>query len=591
MKMKKLIYFFCMVFMIACVPETIDEMSVESIVRPPSEAVIGSINGVVLDQTNEPIQEVRIIIGDAETTTDGEGTFRLDDIQLYEDGTKIIASKDGYTQGNRKLLARAGGIHSITIVLSEKEVTQKISSNTGGSVSLDANTIDFPVGDYLQDGVLYTGDINVFAKFLDPTKEVSSLQIPGDQSGFDQNGNHKALVSYGVLNIEIENNEGNRLGLPLSSSAELSLAIPDVLREIAPDRLAMYHFNLDQDAWLADGEAIRVGDNYIGEVMRVGKWSFARKFEVVDIGHLISVEEMTLPNASFIVTGEDIGYYYFGQSDETGFFRSRLPENQEITIELMSDCLSTPYRAELGMFSQDTENNQILLDNNGLGDIKITGSTLTCDSNSPAATSHTYVKLSLGSNRILQRLSDTGNFEVELMTCDNATADITAIDINAGTASQTSEHNLDRNLVAGELNICDIDDIQSGFSIDYTDINWNDILGDTDKHMWTIRRINGGTGMTLLDPRIEDSDGNQHMIAAFGVQDNSQNGSFLMEFPLQGFSVSGTCKVNTDQEPGFKSYRFYDIISHRVTMIDSTLFPGSEVSDIEPFEFDMTYYD
>ena len=140
MKMKKLIYFFCMVFMIACVPETIDEMSVEPIVRPPSEAVIGSINGVVLDQTNEPIQEVRIIIGDAETTTDGEGAFRLDDIQLYEDGTKIIASKDGYTQGNRKLLARAGGIHSITIVLSEKEVTQTISSNTGGSVSLDANT-------------------------------------------------------------------------------------------------------------------------------------------------------------------------------------------------------------------------------------------------------------------------------------------------------------------------------------------------------------------------------------------------------------------------------------------------------------------
>jgi len=591
MKLVKLILGVCILISVACLPETIDEMSAEPIVRPPSEAVIGSINGVVLDQTNEPLQEVRIIIGDEITTTDGNGIFSLDDIQLYEDGTKIIASKDGYTQGNRKLLARAGSIHSLTIILAEKEVTQTISSNTGGSVSLDASTIDFPVGDYLQDGVLYTGEINVFAKFLDPTKEVSSLQIPGDQSGFDQNGNHKALVSYGVLNIEIENNEGNRLGLPLSSSAELSLAIPDVLREIAPDRIAMYHFNLDQDAWLADGEAMRVGDNYIGEVMRVGSWSFAREFEVVDIGHQIFVEGMTLPNASLIVTGEDIGYYYFGQSDETGFFRSRLPENEEITIELMSDCLSTPYITELGVFSQDTENNQILLDNNGLGDIKITGSTLNCDSNSPAATSHTYVKLSLGSNRILQRLSDTGNFEVDLMTCDNATADITAIDVNAGTASETSEHNLERSLTAGDFNICDIDDIQSGFSIDYTGINWNSILGNTDKHMWTIRRINGGTGLTLIDPRIEDSDGNQHMIAAFGVQDNSQNVSFLMEFPLQGFSVSGTCGVNIEQEPGFKSYRFSDIISHRVTIIDTSLFPGSDASHIKEFEFDMTYYD
>ncbi len=590
MNFKKLIYLLFACSLVACVPEAIDETTETIIVRPPSVSIIGSVQGTILDENSQPLADAVVTIGTEMTTSDNDGLFSFTDIQLYEDGTLITAEKSGFIQSSNTLLAVEGGTNTVTISLIEKVITDIVDSQSGGTVNVGELSVDFPSGEYQNNSLGFSGDIHVFAKWLNPTEEFSFRQVPGDLSGINSSGNRISRIAFGNIIISIEDDDGNVLALPDGATAEISVTIPDNLVSLAPDRPILYHYDASVDNWIAKGEVTIVGDQYIAEISETGYWSISEEHEIVEVGNQLFLEAMPVANMPFRIKSDQAGLYLFGNTDESGFFRNRLPRNIELTIELMGECLSTPHRTQIGFFSEDIENNQILLNNDGLGDIKITGTTVSCNNNGQPALSHTYVRVDLGEIRTLQRLSDSGDFEIDLMTCSHKEVSISAIDANTGNASHINEYTLDSNVTTHSIQICE-QEIQAGFSVNYTGINWNNILGISDKHSWTVREISGGFDLTLLDPRIQDEEGNTHMIAGFGVRDDSAEATYLIEFPTQGFSVRGMCQVSIQEHIGYNSYRFFDLLDFEINIIDSSVFPGTEPSDIAQMDFDLTYYD
>lgn len=249
----------------------------------PPELVEGrmediALSGIVRDASGTPIEGVSIVSGSSAATTNTDGFFEFDQIQVVSVQNRSVVrfSKAGYFDVVRSMDADddAADGASWEVVMCKKENNDFTSIKTYSSSSdqtLQAGEmkIDMPQDGYKVDGtgVGYTGKVKSEMVYLDPNNERFSEMMPGGDLAAVRTDNSSAqLVSYGMTDLNMYAENGDKLQLKDGCKAKLTFPIPAGMGENPPASIPLWSFNEKTGLWEEEGSAALQGNVYVGEV-------------------------------------------------------------------------------------------------------------------------------------------------------------------------------------------------------------------------------------------------------------------------------------------------------------------------------------
>lgn len=250
----------------------------------PPELVEGrmediALSGIVRDASGTPIEGVSIVSGSSVATTNTDGFFEFDQIQVVSvqnDRSVVRFSKAGYFDVVRSMDADddAADGASWEVVMCRKENNDFTSIKTYSSSSdqtLQAGEmkIDMPQDGYKVDGTGagYTGKVKSEMVYLDPNNERFSEMMPGGDLAAVRSDNSSAqLVSYGMTDLNMYAENGDKLQLKDGCKAKLTFPIPAGMGENPPASIPLWSFNEKTGLWEEEGSAALQGNVYVGEV-------------------------------------------------------------------------------------------------------------------------------------------------------------------------------------------------------------------------------------------------------------------------------------------------------------------------------------
>lgn len=140
---------------------------------------------------------------------------------------------------------------------------QTLLAESGVGVAFGANSLVRPDGSAPSDSATIE-----LAKYLH-ADDPRPTDMPGGFRGLGTDGRNYALVSFGVMGIEITDSNGDELNLADGSTAELT--IPS-LASASPDSVPLWNLS-PADLWLEEGSAQRQGSAFVGTVSHFSLWN------------------------------------------------------------------------------------------------------------------------------------------------------------------------------------------------------------------------------------------------------------------------------------------------------------------------------
>ena len=240
----------------------------------PAEGVsiTTSVFGRVVDEKDLPLSDVSISGGGSSTTTDINGIYILKDVRLDQARAYVTAAKTGFFKGSRIFRPVKDGMSRPPLIkmLAQKSIGT-ISAAAGGSVESPGGIkVELPAGAIAS----YTGQVNVVAAYLNPTSPDFFARMPGDLAADNASGKRGALISYGMSNIDLIDDKGNKLAIKSGAQATITLPIPASLKANATSTIAMWHFDEEKGLWKEEGSGALQNGKYVGKVSHFSTWNF-----------------------------------------------------------------------------------------------------------------------------------------------------------------------------------------------------------------------------------------------------------------------------------------------------------------------------
>ena len=314
-------------------------------VFPPDVTVTASVQGRVVDQDGIPVAGATVTSGSATTSTDINGVFKFTNISLSSRFGNVQAAKAGFFTGSRSIATNAGASNFVSIRLISRTETGSFSATAGGKVTVySGDTVSFAASSIVTaaTNAAYTGTVHVFATYLNPTNNHLGQFMPGDLRGISTDGKEVALQTYGMMNVELKDDNGNKLQLASGQQATITVAIPDSLQALAPATIPLWYYNDSTGRWMQQGSGARQGNNYVGNVGHFTWWNFDLVYTPMSFkvrfkdqfGNAVAYTQVDIRYSS---GGKNI-LMYAGYTDSTGFLSGILPKGVAATLILGTEC-------------------------------------------------------------------------------------------------------------------------------------------------------------------------------------------------------------------------------------------------------------
>lgn len=448
----------------ACEKDKVTEEIIATKTTLSGETVNSSFFGRVKDQHGNPVSNALITIGASSTKTDQQGLWEINNATVVEDQAYILVSAQQYMTGSRTLFAKENQKYNVDLQLIKKDNPINISSSVGGQVSVpnsDAK-INFEANSFvLQDGSIYSGAVSVHAFYLDPTDRNTYEQMPGDLRATNSNNEAKVLITYGMLAVELEGSNGEKLQLGNDKKAKLQLPIPSEASSTAPNEIPLWFFDEAKATWIEEGKAVRNGDIYEGNVSHFTFWNVDVPGDFIKLCGSIAITNngnqifdnvvIKLINKTW---GTSISY-----TDSLGTFCGMVPKDETFTIEVYGNslCFAPTYTSTIGPFTSDTNLGVISIPSPGNPYVTITGKAV-CNG---TAFSEGCAVIQQD-NRIINivKLNANGDFSTSLFICDK-NQDISIYTVNYNEFSQSPPVSYS---AASDINTGSLESCQQGLS-------------------------------------------------------------------------------------------------------------------------------
>jgi len=399
--------------------------------NPDSEIINGTIFGRVYDENENPVPDATVKYDGKTFTTDEDGRFFITDESLDKEGTFFTVEADGYFKGSRTLYPQDGSVNYAYVQLLALDEIGSFNASDGGQIDgQDGIGITFsPNSIQSANGSLYSGQVFVAAKWLDPTADNIGEIMPGSLVGLNAQVEEVALVSYGMMAVELYGENGEKLNIASGNTATLSFPVPQELLNNAPQTIPLWSFEDEQyGIWAEEGSAILQNGKYIGDVSHFSFWNCDAPFPLVYIeGQVVTQDGTPLANTIITVFPDGSNSGRFGNTDNEGFFAGKMPKDVELILQVGyrgEDCDFSPIN--LGSFNEDTNIGQIVVEESGAS-FTITGNIVDCNDN---AIDNGLIIVKIGTTRTELFIDEENEFNVALLNCDNSDeVSVTGVDV------------------------------------------------------------------------------------------------------------------------------------------------------------------
>jgi hypothetical protein len=330
-----------------------------------------NLQGNVLDENGQPADNVIIKVGSATTMTDTRGYFRINNASLDKNASLVRAEKTGYFTAFRCFNATSG-TNQVVIKLTKKNLSGTTNGVNGGDVDLSNGTkISLPANGIVKasDNSSYTGPVNVYAAYIDPTASDILDRVPGSFMANDKDGKRVLLSSYGMMAVELESSAGEKLQIKSGNTATLTYPIPSSAQS-APATIAMWYIDESTGLWKEEGTATKQGNSYVGTVKHFTYWNCDVPVSTITLSATFKTSKgEPLVNAQIVIKPTTGNYYgsAHGYTDSLGQINGPVPANMNLTLEVIDACGGAVYTQNIGPYNQNTSLGTITVPLNSTG--------------------------------------------------------------------------------------------------------------------------------------------------------------------------------------------------------------------------------
>lgn len=418
--------------------------------------VSGGVTGIVQDENGKPAINVKVSHGSSSVFTDQNGVFLLKDQLLDKSGAQIKFEKLNYFSVHRTVIPIKGQISYMDVRLIPKSLRtifsavhgSIISGNGGSSVIIEPNSI------VDAKGVAYNGMVNAYTYWLDPSNSKTFEQMPGNLTGRNMEGEERALQTFGMMAVELEDPAGNILNIAPGKTAELKFPIPSNMIMQSGSEIPLWYYDITKAVWIEEGMATKVGSDYIGHVSHFSFWNCDVPFPLVIVkGKVVDQTGAPLAFAKVEIEDKVRSQRGYGYTNVEGIFEGKVPASSSFEMYVLANECLPAFQTNFITGSIDLDLGLITSNFKG---IHISGRILDCNSN---PLSNAYVNLSYKSNAWTRVIPAdvNGQFSGFIIPCIGDEIRYKAVDINNQKESAFSSlvYNGQSELLIGDITSCD----------------------------------------------------------------------------------------------------------------------------------------
>ena len=469
-KLTKFLYFFLPILLLTACSEdnTVannnetqgDNSIIEMFSDNFGESLQASFFGKIVDTDNNPIENVEVKISGIAVLTDQNGIFSITNANVYKKFAFIKASKEGFVHGSKTLVPLNDEVNYIEIVLLEVNTTETINSDEISEILLNNGSKVILNGDYVNhNGSNYAGSIDVSMHYLAPSNDETYKVMPGSLLGSLENNEAVILENYGMIAVNLFSTDGESLNLAEGTTATIELPIDPSQMSFAPESIPLWYFNDELGYWIKEGEAIKIGDKYVGEVSHFSWWTYCIYDDGVNV--CINVKNTNgdeIPNQYFTILKQENGAFTnTGFTNMNGSYCDFVPYFDPLvfrTVYTNCDGSETIFEQEIGSFTTNDTEIDITLNIIEFVSSTVTASILDCDSDMPIENGYFYFEYN--EEAYNYPIGDS-TFEFNFIFCvEQPQITLIAYNLDTNTETEAIEINLSSGVTdLGTLNTCD----------------------------------------------------------------------------------------------------------------------------------------
>jgi hypothetical protein len=417
----------------------VGEPDVPVIDIPTPDPITAAIQGNVFDEAGLPAPGVTVQVGSKSATTNANGYFRINNAALDKKAALVTAVKAGYFKAYR-VFGATSGANNVEIKLVKKVLAGTINATAGGEVSLtNGSKVALPANGVVNaaTSAAYTGTVNVYAAYIDPSASDISQTVPGSFMANDKDGRRVTLTSYGMIAVELESAAGEKLQIKSGSNATLTTAIPSSTQASAPAIIALWSVDETTGIWKEEGTATKSGNVYVGNVSHFSFWN-------CDVSANAVVLSMTLKNtdgaplvrAHVILKIAGTTWSVSGWTDSLGQVSGYIPYNRALVMEVVDQCNTAFYTQNIGPYTVNTNLGVITITPSTSNSIvTVKGKLLDCSSN---PVTNGYALVSFGYYTHYASVNATGDFQTTFTRCGTSPANFSILGVDAAAQQQST---------------------------------------------------------------------------------------------------------------------------------------------------------
>ena len=424
---------------------------------PEPELIVFDASAFVTveDLSGNPIQGVKITVGDTEGFTDEDGILFLNKVDMNP-STYLVAERAGYFHGSRRFYPSEGKTSFVKLVLLPEQLAGTMSATAGGVIGISGGIqLDFPANAVVdENGNAYTGTVSVYAQPIAADDPDLSHKMPGDLVGINEAGEQGKMASFGMVVAELRSASGDLLQVKDGSSVEMSMEVPASMLDKAPATIPMWYFDEALGLWKEEGEATLQGDKYVAQLGHFSYWNCDAWFEIVKWGATFVYQDgSTASQVLVCLTILDLDATTCAYTDAEGFVCGMVAYDELMLMEVTSPCGEVIYSQQIGPYTDTTMIGPITIPTSAVSITAVSGVAINCDGN---PVTNGFAKISVSDQDYYAVLDEvTGEFSMSIINCDESDITIKIVDETAVKQSLVYTFPYASVIDAGTISVCE----------------------------------------------------------------------------------------------------------------------------------------
>lgn len=310
-------------FLSGCIGQSTKEKSIErnltgNTSSSQEDKTLKTISGKVIDIHGNSIAGVTVSNGSTSVVTDAKGGYLLD--IPTASAIALTARKSGFTSNGKSLTEDES---QVDFVLAPADLHVIFDASRQKSLDFKNARVILPANGFINaSGDLYSGEVTAYASYHRVTTTPGASLFPGKYIGLQGDGSQTGILSYGFIEVTIEDASGIPLQLAPGKLATITYPMDAHISE-TPQSIPLWYYDTKKGIWVEDGSATydAATNSYTGEVSHFTVWNLDKKFNGAALkGCVEDVNGMRIPEAELFISTP--GWQKYGTNrDENGEFK------------------------------------------------------------------------------------------------------------------------------------------------------------------------------------------------------------------------------------------------------------------------------